>query len=163
MKLPKRRKSKDNPYTLKYDEKSKSYTISFVDSTGKLICMPIDYSLYEVFNKFELEDISELNEFDRHIEHMNIMENDEVLYKRVMNKVLSVEEIVHKNITNYNLNQALNKLSFSQKRRIKMYFFEEKTYEEIARIEGCSIHSVYVSIERGKNKIKKILNLGVKN
>ena len=44
-----------------------------------------------------------------------------------------------------------------------MYFFEDKTYEEIAEIEGCSIHSVYVSIERSKDKIKKILNSGVKN
>lgn len=158
MNNPKRRKSKDNPYTLAYDSDNNKYTISFKDANNNYLCVEVDYSIYEVFNNFELIDLSELNEYDRHIEHFNIMENDEILYKRISDKKSSIDEIVDKKIITNNLKYALNKLSARQKRRIKMYYFEEKTLEEIARIEACSIHSVFMSIERGKKKLKNFLN-----
>ena len=42
-----------------------------------------------------------------------------------------------------------------------MYYFNEMTLEEIAKIEDCSIHSVFVGIERAKEKIKKFIKFKI--
>ena len=55
------------------------------------------------------------------------------------------------------LYNAISNLSNLQKRRIILYYFLENTLDEIARQENCSIHSVFVSIERAKDKIKKFM------
>ena len=54
---------------------------------------------------------------------------------------------------------AINQLSEKQKRRIKMYFFEDKKFCEIAELEHCAIGSVEDSINNGIKKIKEILNI----
>ena len=48
-------------------------------------------------------------------------------------------------------------LSNIQKRRIKMYYFDDMTLKEIAKIEKCSIMSVKESIDSGINKLRKNL------
>ena len=82
--FPKRRKSKDNPYTLGFDEIKKTYTLSFKDVNNITRVIEINELLYKEFNKFELEDLSEMNEYDNHIEHSELYE--ETLYKRSFNK-----------------------------------------------------------------------------
>lgn len=114
MNNPKRRKSKDNPYTLNYNSQDDKYIISFNDSNNNKIVFEIDYSLYMLFNEFELEDLSELNEFDRHIEHLNIMESDEILYKRTLEKSLLVDDIVDKKLEAETLKEAINELPITQ-------------------------------------------------
>lgn len=98
MNYPKKRKSKDNPYTLIYDSANNTYAISFMDSKKRLICIQINYDLYKVFNEFELDDISQLNKYDRHIEHLNIMESDELLYKRMLYQSKTTDELVENKI-----------------------------------------------------------------
>ena len=66
-KRPKRRKDKYNPYTL--SQKEDKHYISFRDGQGVLRELQITKELFEVLNRFELDDISILNEWDRHIEH----------------------------------------------------------------------------------------------
>ena len=70
---PKRRKSKDNPYTIV--KNGDTYTISFEDGQGIQHHFEIDKSLYDAFDRFELDDISILNEFDRHTEHSELTED----------------------------------------------------------------------------------------
>ena len=81
---PKRRKCKDNPYTLNYIEEKNIYTITFKDVKGHLNKVEVSEEVYRVFDKFELQDIKELNEYDRHIEHSEIFENN--LESRALNK-----------------------------------------------------------------------------
>ena len=95
---PKRRKSKDNPYTLNYCEERNVYTVSFKDGKGILQNIEVSEEIYKTFDKFELDDIKELNEYDRHIEHSEIYENN--LNNRAMDKPLSVDdEVVRKILT----------------------------------------------------------------
>lgn len=67
---PKRRKDKDNPYTI-YRTENGQY-VSFKDGQGGLHNLKIDKPLYLLFDRFELEDKSYLNYFDRYITHRDI-------------------------------------------------------------------------------------------
>ena len=76
-KRPKRRKYKDNPYTLKEITINNKYFISFRDSRGEYNNVEISKEIYELFDYYELRDLSQMNEYDNHIEHSEIYENKE--------------------------------------------------------------------------------------
>ena len=61
---PKRRRYKDNPYTLIYIEEKNTYMVSFKDVRGNLQQIEVSEEIYKTFDKFELQDIKELNEFE---------------------------------------------------------------------------------------------------
>ena len=150
---PKRRKHKDNPYTLFYIEEKNIYMISFKDVSGQLQEIEISEEVFNTFDNFELQDIKELNEYDRHIEHSDIFENS--LEARAKDKPLSLEDEVIKKSLIAEIKNELNKLPIIQRERIKKYFFENKTYEEIARDEGVNKTSIMRAINSGLEKISK--------
>lgn len=125
---PKRRKCKDNPYTLNYIEEKNIYTITF-------------------------KDIKELNEYDRHIEHSEIFENN--LEARALNKQIPTDEIVENKINNEKLRAAIQELPKIQRERLKKYYFENKTFEEIAEEENCTKRAVKFSVDIAIEKISK--------
>ena len=63
---PKRRKDKYNPYTLSMID-GKCY-LSFRDGQGVPHRLELDVKLYAVFDRFELDDLSFLNEQERHLD-----------------------------------------------------------------------------------------------
>ena len=71
----------------------------------------------------------ELNEYDRHIEHSEIFENN--LEARALNKQIPTDEIVENKINNEKLRDAIQELPKIQRERLKKYYFENKTFEEI--------------------------------
>ena len=79
-KRPKRRKDKYNPYTLTATEGR--YILSFRDGQGVFQELVITKELFEVLNRFELDDLSILNEWDRHYEHSEL--TDISLYNRLL-------------------------------------------------------------------------------
>lgn len=152
--FPKRRKSKDNPYTIDFNKDLNKYTVSFIDAQGNKQSVIIDYELYLAFNEFELHDVSIMNEYDRHIEHLE--QTEQSLYCRSFNKGTSLENKVIQKIEYESLKEIINALPDIQKRRLKKYFFENKTLKEIALEEGCSIRSIKYSIDLAIEKLKKI-------
>ena len=83
-KHPNRKKDKHNPYTLMIVEGR--YYLSFKDGRGVMQNIEIEKVLYDLFNRFELEDISYLNRVSRHIEHSELTENslnDRVFYEQI--------------------------------------------------------------------------------
>lgn len=81
--LPKRRRKKDNPYTLLYESDSNKYFVLFKDARGVLNKVEVSNIIYNAFNRFELEDISELHKIDKHID-MNPL--DEEKYYKINNE-----------------------------------------------------------------------------
>ena len=153
-KHPNRKKDKHNPYTLMIVEGR--YYLSFKDGRGVMQNIEIDKVLYDLFNRFELEDISYLNRVSRHIEHSELTErslNDRAFYKEE-----SLEEIVSRSMEYEQLHKAISKLPETQKRRLLLYFFGELTYEQIAGFEGCTKRAVKFSIDLAIEKLKKIFN-----
>ncbi len=148
---PKRRKDKYNPYTLTIEQGR--YYLSFKDGQGVHHKLEIDRTLYTLMDAFELTDLSYLNEWDRHIEQSEL--SDTTLEHRMAEMPDSVEDVVWRKIRNENLRRELDKLPSVQRRRVILYFFYNLTYEEIAKIEGCTVMPVKRSIDRALEKIKK--------
>ena len=149
-KRQKRRKDKYNPYTLSTE--SGKYYILFIDVNNHIQKVELSKKLFDSFNKFELEDISQMNEYDRHSE----------VYEKTLNKKnvavsQSLEEHFEDVLVMENLHMAISKLPDVQKRRLKKYYFEEKTFDKIALEEGCTYQCVQRSVYRAVEKIKNIL------
>mgnify|MGYP000089953878 FL=1 len=152
-KRPKRRKDKYNHYTL--TEKEDKYFLSFKDGQGVLQELQITKELFEVLNRFELDDLSILNEWDRHIEHFE--QTEQALNRRASFKAESVEETVLRNMEYERLHRAISELPETQRRRLTLYYFQGLTYEQIAEMEGCTIMPVKRSIDSALKKIKLFL------
>lgn len=155
---PKRRKDKDNPYeifTVGVDTAHPHYYLAFTDSNGIEQCMEIDKTLFDTFDRFELDDISFMNEVDRHHEHS---EQTEVsLSKRATQQQVSIEETVFLRAEVETLRQAIAKLPEKQRRRLALYYFGDFTYEQVAEMEGCTIMPVKRSIDAAIENLKKTL------
>ncbi len=155
-KRPKRRKDKYNPYTLY--TKAGRYYISFVDVNNNFQEIAVSQKVFESFNKFELEDISQMNEYDRHLEHSEIYEH--TLHKKKDASEWSLEEYFENVQVTENLHIAISKLPEVQKRRLNKYDFDEKSFDEIALEEGCTYQcvqrSVYRAVEKIKNSLKNL-------
>ena len=74
-KMPKRRKYKDNPYELMKDSKNDIYLIKIKSFNNSFQIVEVSKEVYKVFDEYELKDISQMNEYDNHIEHFNLSEN----------------------------------------------------------------------------------------
>lgn len=152
IKFPKRRKSKDNPYTIGYDETRKKYTLSFVDGQRVLHCLDLSDELYQTFNQFELDDLSELNEKERNIDFTELdlaLMTFNALHSNV------TEAVVYKKLQQEELYKAIATLPEKQRRRVVLYYFNGLTYEEIGQLEKCQKTRVKKSIDRALSKIKK--------
>lgn len=152
---PKRRKYKDNPYTLKYVEEKNIYVVSFKDVKGHLQNVEVSKEIYLAFDRFELEDLSEMNEYDNHIEHSEIYENN--LETRAKDKPMSLEDKVIQKSTFEELKKAIDSLPNIQRRRIKKYYFEEKNEIQIAKEENATHQAVHKSLSNALIKLKEIL------
>ena len=81
---------------------------------------------------------------------------DETLERRIIHKQELIEDVIIRKVTFEKLHYAIQQLSEIEKRRIKMYYFEDKTLEEIAKIENTSHQAISKSLQ---NSIKKLKNL----
>lgn len=96
-----------------------------------------------------------MNEYDNHIEHSEIFENN--LESRAKDKQILLEDMIIQKVTFEKLKKAINELPEIQKRRIKKYYFDEKTEQEIADEENATHQSVHIILERALKNLKKIL------
>ena len=111
--------------------------------------------MYVTENIFELDDLSFLNEQERHLDWTEL--NEELLSRRSAQEPAPVEDAVYESMQTQALREGVNQLPEVQKRRLQMYFFDGLTYEEIAVREGCSYQAVQKSIAAALKKIRKFL------
>ena len=155
---PKRRKDKDNPYSLNFKENN--YVVSFKTVKNEYKEVKVSEEVFKAFDKFELEDISQLHKVDKHID-MRVIDNTEymdiILFNNTVNDEISIEEQIENKILQEELKKAILELSEVQKRRVIKYYFENKTLQKISEEEGCSITSVKESLDSSINKLRKKL------
>lgn len=155
--MPKRKKSKDNPYTLYYCEKNNKYICIFKDNNGTIQKVEITTKVYNALSDFELEDISQMHKYDKHIEHSELLEG--TLYRRMSNGIYTFEDDIEKKMLIESIKKELEYLPKIQARRIKKYFFCNMTMEEIAKEEGCSKVAIKYSIDIAIDKISKKIKM----
>lgn len=152
--MPKRRKLKDNPYSLDIDEDNK-YKINFKDNKNVIHSIEVSEKVFNAFSNFELEDIRIMHEYERHIEHLDLDENN--IHQKTAISDTSLEDIVEEKILNEDIRNAINELSDIQKKRVIKYYFEGKNEYEIAIEEGTTQQAVNKSLKAAKDKLKDIL------
>ena len=150
-KMPKRRKRKDNPYVLSKDEKNNLYLVSFVDGTNTYRSIRVSKEVYEEMDYFERRDLSEMNEYDNHIEHSEIYEN--TLHTRMLNPTKSLESYIENKLDIEQLKIEIEHLPRVQRERLKKYYFDNKTLKQIGMEEHCSKTAIKYSID---NAIRNI-------
>jgi len=155
-KLPKRRKFKDNPYTLLIE--NGKYFIIFKDNKNILHKESVDKNIYDIFDEEEKYENARFVEYSRHYEHSELSESS--LNRRMINNTVSIENIVIEDIIITNLLIIINELPKIQRDRINKYYFENKTFEEIAQEENCSKvaikYSVDIALKKIYEKMKKL-------
>lgn len=153
---PKRYKEYDNPYTLESVEKEELYFIRFRDDKGEHL-VTVSKEVFDVFDESEKQDNNMMVRNSRYIHKYEL--SDEALSNKMLNNQTSIEDKLINDFEIQELYEAINELSDIQKRRIKKYFFEDKTFEEIAIEEECSKVAVKYTIDIALEKIsKKIKN-----
>lgn len=148
---PKRRKSDDNPYTLEIINNTN--IIIFKDSRNKIQTVEVSNEVYNQMNQFELDDISQMHKIDKYIERFTL--SDEIISKRAIKKPKSIEDIVEEDITYECIKREISVLPPTQKRRLKMYYFNNLSFEEIARLEGCTKMAIKFTVDIALEKITK--------
>ena len=153
---PNRKKDKLNPYIL--SRQAGRYFLSFKVGQGVQHEIELDESLYNLFDRFELEDISYFNEASRHYEPSELTE--QTLHDRMFLPVETVEEMVLRSAENERLYRAISNLPEVQRRRLLLYYFGDLTYEQIAAEEGCTFQAIGKSIAAAEKNLKKFLTEG---
>lgn len=150
-----RNKDKYNPYTLDIDEETNTYIVEFKDIKNIIHRVEVSEKVYEAFDKFELEDISQIHKIKKYIERNEVYE--ETLFHKSINASISVEDEVESKLLSEDLKDAIKLLNDIQKRRLIKYYFEDKSLEEIALEEGTSHQAISKSIHRAIEEIQKNL------
>lgn len=127
----------------------------FKDGENNTHLVEIKKEIFDAMDRFELDDLSEMNEYDNHIEHSEVKEI--TLNKRMLYKQNEIDDIIQAKFESRELKRAISCLSDVQKRRIKLYYFEDKTIEEIAKLERTSHQAVSETIRAGIKNIRKML------
>lgn len=146
---PNRKKDKLNPYVLSIE--NEEYYVSFADGQGVQHKEKISQDLYELFDRFELEDISQLNVISRYHEYSELTEA--TLNQRAVLPVEPMEDRVFRKIMTDRLHSAISALPNIQRRRVLLYYFGGYTFEQIAEMEGCTKMAVKFSIDIALKKL----------
>ena len=145
------KKDKYNPYELTVE--NEKYYVAFVDAQGVHHKERISRELYELFDGFELEDISQLNAISRYQEHSELTEG--TLNQRALIHPEPMEDGVYRKIMYDQLHTVIGKLPDIQRRRVLLYYFGGYTYERIAEMEGCTKRAVKFSIDLAIKKLRE--------
>ncbi len=144
---------KDNPYIPIFDEIKNKYLIYFKDLERTIHEIEVSKAVYLEFVKYNLLLKRQQNEFDRHIEHSEVFEN--TLNNRIMDKPVSIEDEVIRKATFEDVIREIEKLPEIQKRRIKKYYCDKKTFEQIAQEEHCTKRAIKFSVDIAIKEIYK--------
>ena len=131
---------------------------------GMIIISPDKFSaMAEEYNRyFGNEDREKHRESKYHIdegysEEITEDENGEHQLNPLDIELSPTEDAIDKRETAAEVEKAMTKLTDKQKRRIKMFYFEQLTEREIAKIEGVQRYAIRSSLETAISKMKKIL------
>ena len=151
-KRPIRRKFNDNPYILESLEKQEIYIVKFKDVKGLIHSVQVDKNVFDVF------DLSEKYENSRIKEYSTKIVKSEFNIENIPSNTSLENELINRT-TIKELRKIINTLPLIQKRRLIKYFFENKTYEQIAQEEKCTKRAVKFTIDIVlEKKFKKFKN-----
>ena len=147
----------NNPYTLRSEviDGICRYYVSFIDGAGIQRETEVSRPVYAEFLRFIKVERNLRRWDERYIEQSELTEL--ALYNRALFPDKTVEETVFDGLQIKQLRAMLQKLSKVQRRRFVLYHEFGFTYEQIAKMEGCTKQTVYESVVLAESKIKESL------
>jgi len=144
-----------NPYTLRTEviEGITYYYVSFKDGQALPRETEVSRPVYLKFLRFVKIERNIHRWDERHIEQSDL--TDETLHEKALHKPKSVEETVFNSLQNEHLRIAIQGLPEIQRRRFVLYHEFGFTYEQIAKMDGCTKRAVKFSIDLAKKNIRK--------
>lgn len=134
------------------------YYIELRDTDNQKVTLEVGQTVYQAFLESKQLERRFTNAYSRHMVHTEF--NEEVLYNRLFAGSDDTADAVIRREQLAEFHLLLNELTQTQRRRLLLYHLDGFTYEEIAEMEGCTVMPVKRSIDRAKEKIKKLLNRG---
>ena len=155
---PKRRKSKDNPdelITVGINTDHPRFFVRFTDGTGVTYCQEVSKKVFDDMDEAELDDLSVLNENDRHREQAELSEY--TLHRRAAVPTEPTYEAAEQSLRSEALHKAISYLPPIQRRRVLLHYFAGFTLEQIGDIEGCSKQAVKDNLRTAEKNLAGIL------
>ena len=90
---------------------------------------------------------------ERHLEQLELSEG--MKHKRALHSENSLEEQILSKMRMEELRIGIDELPSIQRRRFLMRYEMDMTYEQIARIEGCTSRAVQHSVDAARKKNQK--------
>lgn len=146
------RKFKIKKLTFKFNDKYITVVSKSVKKINEIRMTRILQKEFEIQRK---EDISHKNEFDRHIEHLELSEEE--ISIRAIHKNQTTEEIILANETIREIIREIWSLPIPQNRRVYMYIVDGLSYTEISKIELRDVSVIKRSVDAGIKKLQKKL------
>jgi RNA polymerase sigma-70 factor (ECF subfamily) len=150
--------SNENPYSLRKEVISglTHYYVAFYDGQAMLWEAEVSRLVYLEFLRFSRHERNQLRWSERHIEQSAL--TDETLFKRAFQVPKSVEDDALDKQLYERLRNVVRELPEIQRRRFILRYEFDLTYEQIAKIEGCSHVSVSIAVKRAERKIKEAIS-----
>jgi RNA polymerase sigma-70 factor (ECF subfamily) len=144
-----------NPYILRTEirEGITYYYISFTDGQAILRETEISRPVYLELLRF-IKTERNLRRWDERHTEQSVL-TDETLYERAFHTPTDVEELTLDSLRNERLRRAVMELPETQRRRFILYHEFGLTYEQIAKMEGCTKVSAFHAVKRAEEKIKE--------
>lgn len=133
----------------------KQYYVSFRDGQDKWQEAEVSAEVFEEMQNLMRKERNYIRSDERHLEYLELSEG--VQYKRSVNAEINLEEQILSKLRMEELKAAIEALSTIQRRRFLLRYEMDMTYEQIARIEGCTSRAVQHSVEAARKKIQKKL------
>ncbi len=133
----------------------KRYFVDFIDGQGIFRESEVSYEVYKQFHCFVKRERNLRRSDERHLEQSELA--DGTLYKRALHKPKLVEQVMDDKVRSEQLYKAIMELPDVQRRRFRLYFDYNLTYEQIGKKEGCSKVAVKYSIDKAVITVRKKL------
>ena len=144
-----------NPYALRIEIAGgiTHYYVSFKDGQSVPRETEVSRPVYIEFLRFVRIERNLRRWDERHVEQSDL--TDETLFERSAQQPKGLEETVFDSLRNDHLRQAVQSLPEKQRRRFVLYHEFGLTYDQIAKMEGCTKVAVKYAIDKAKESVMK--------
>ena len=129
-------------------------TITYKTADGKRICVEVSTSVKELLEQSDRQIRSQRRQDRRHLNFA--VHTDEDLATSLLPAYEDAADLLEEMERNARLYEAINKLTEVQRRRLRLYYFDELSYSRIARLEGVSTQTVFSTIEKALKRLRKL-------
>ena len=130
-------------------------TIIYKIDNGSKICVEVSTPVEELLEQSDRQIRSQRRQDRRHLD-FTVFTNED-LADSLSPAYEDTADLLEKKERDTRLHDAISKLSGVQRRRLYLYYFDGFNYGQIARIEGVSCQTVFSTIKKALEHLRKFI------